>query len=255
MLILLSPSKTQDFETPAPTHAYSAAALLSESELLVKELRKLSSKAIGRLMDVSEKIANLNHARFAQFKTPFTTRNAKQAVFAFRGDVYDGLDADSLDKDALDFAQAHIRILSGLYGVLKPLDLIQSYRLEMKIKLKNPRGKDLYAFWGDRLAAELAQELQQTESSIIINLASEEYFKAVDLKVLGATVITPQFKEKKGKIYKMIGLFAKKARGRMARYIAQRGITHPEALQFFAEDGYRLNVALSKPESPVYTRG
>jgi cytoplasmic iron level regulating protein YaaA (DUF328/UPF0246 family) len=255
MLILLSPSKNQDFEAPAPHPGFSEPALLPESLVLLKELRKLSVNALGKLMDVSEKIATLNRKRYREFSTPFTPANARQAVLAFTGDVYQGLDAHSLDAAALDFAQAHIRILSGFYGVLRPLDLIQPYRLEMKIPLKNPRGKNLYQFWGDRIARTLAAELAGHESKIVVNLASEEYFKAVDAKALGAKIITPQFKEKKGSGYKMIGLFAKKARGRMARYIVQQRITHPEALQFFAEDGYRLNVALSKPDAPLYTRG
>lgn len=255
MLILLSPSKAQDFEAPASTRVFSEPALLDQSKILLKELQKLSAKQIATLMGVSGKIATLNHKRYRKFSTPFTPQNAKQAAFAFEGDVYQGLDAASLDEVTLSFAQSHIRILSGFYGVLRPLDLIQPYRLEMKIRLKNPRGKDLYAFWGDRIARELAHELEAGESSIVVNLASDEYFKAVDVKALNAKIITPQFKEKKGSGYKMIGLLAKKARGEMARYIVQQRITHPEALQFFAEDGYRLNVALSKPETPVYTRG
>lgn len=255
MLILLSPSKTQNFDTPAPTGSYAVPALLAQSQLLMKELRKLSQKDIGNLMDISSKLAALNYDRYHNFKVPFTARNAKPAAFAFEGDVYEGLDAPSLDAKALAFAEAHLRILSGLYGVLRPLDLIQPYRLEMKTKLANPRGKDLYAFWGDLLTENLNEALSELEPKVVINLASEEYFKAIDVKNLRAKLITPQFKEKKGKGYQMIGLLAKKARGRMARYICSRGITVPEALQFFSEDGYRFNVALSKPESPVYTRG
>lgn len=255
MLILLSPSKAQDFETPAPTRSYTQPIFSAESVKLIKELRKLKVKEIAKLMGVSEKIARLNFERYKHFKTPFTLENAKQAVFAFSGDVYGGLNAASFDEETLEFAQAHIRILSGLYGLLKPLDLIQPYRLEMRIRLANPAGKDLYTFWGDRLAKLLKAEAEASGASAIVNLTSEEYFKAVNPKELGVKLITPQFKEKKGATYRMIGLLAKKARGSMARYIASQRITHPEALQFFAEDGYRLNVQLTKPEAPVYTRG
>jgi cytoplasmic iron level regulating protein YaaA (DUF328/UPF0246 family) len=254
MLILLSPSKAQAFDGPSPARAFSEPAMLDESQLLIKELRKLTTKAISKLMDVSEKIATLNRARYQEFHTPFTPENARQAAFAFKGAVYEGLDADTLDEEALAFAQTHIRILSGLYGVLRPLDLIQAYRLEMSIRLKNPRGRDLYKFWHERLTHQIGHELEASGSRIVVNLASEEYFRAVDMKALNATLVTPQFKEKKDTGYKMIGLVAKKARGQMARYISQQRITHPEALQFFAEDGYRLNVALSRPDTPVYTR-
>jgi len=254
MLILLSPSKTQDFDTKPPVREYTQPALLEESKILIKELRKLDEVDIRSLMGISSKLAALNYERYRQFKTPFSVANAKQAMFAFQGDVYDGLDAASFDDKAVAFAQSHLRILSGLYGVLRPLDLMQPYRLEMGIRLANARGKDLYAFWGDRLTEYLNHELETLEPKVVINLASEEYFKAINPAKLNATLITPQFKEKKGKNYQMIGLFAKKARGRMAHYILSRGIIVPEALQFFAEDGYRFNVALSKPNYPVYTR-
>jgi cytoplasmic iron level regulating protein YaaA (DUF328/UPF0246 family) len=250
MLILLSPSKTQDFEAPPPTDSCTQPVLLDESQLLMKELCKLTKKGIGKLMGVSEKIAALNYERYKAFSAPFTLKNAKQAAFAFQGDVYDGLDAASLTPEALSFAQARLWILSGLYGVLRPLDLIQPYRLEIKIKLPNPRGKNLYAFWGDRITDRLNEELAALEPKVVVNLASEEYFKAINLKKLAAKVITPQFKEKKKAGYQTIGLLAKKARGQLARYILMRNITVVEALQFFSEDGYRLNVALSKPESP-----
>ena len=254
MLVLLSPSKTQDFETPSLVSVSAEPVLLAESLTLIKALRKISAKEIAKLMQISEKLATLNYERYRAFRAPFTAKNAKPAIFAFKGDVYEGFAAESLDKPSLDFAQNHIRILSGLYGVLKPLDLIQPYRLEMKIRLENPRGDDLYSFWGDRITELLASELEKEDSPAVVNLASEEYFKAVHAKSLKARLVTPQFKEKKRDGYKMIALFAKKARGLMARYIAEHKITHPEALQFFAEDGYRLNVPLSTPDAPVYTR-
>jgi cytoplasmic iron level regulating protein YaaA (DUF328/UPF0246 family) len=255
MLVLLSPSKRQNFEADPPAKVHSEPAFLGKSQTLVKELRKLSVQEISALMGVSEKIAALNKQRYKDFKTPFTLKNAKQAAFAFKGDVYDGLKAETFDDATLSYAQGHIRILSGLYGLLKPLDLIQPYRLEMRITLKNAKGKDLYAFWGDTLTQSLKKELEGAESRTIVNLASEEYFKAVQPEGLGAALVVPQFKEKKGGAYRMIGLLAKKARGRMARYIVEQRVEDPEALQFFAEDGYRFNVALSTPNSPVYTRG
>ncbi len=255
MLILLSPSKTQDFDTAAPVAQHSDAPLLKESLILAKELRKLSAQNISKLMEVSDKIAALNHERFQQFSTPFTPANAKQAAFAFKGDVYDGLDVETLNAKALAFAQNHIRILSGLYGVLRPLDLIQPYRLEMKTKLKNPRGKDLYHFWENRITDALNNDLKTQKNPVIINLASEEYFKAVKPTLLKASLITPQFKEKKGSTYQMIGLFAKRARGMMARYIATQRIASPEALLAFAEDGYTFNEKLSEATKPVFTRG
>jgi cytoplasmic iron level regulating protein YaaA (DUF328/UPF0246 family) len=251
MLVVISPSKTQDFESPAPTLEHTQPALLKESEQLMHALRGLSEKRIATLMDISPKLATLNHERYRHFKTPFTPKNAKQAVFAFQGDVYDGLEAATLSAKALQFAQSHLRILSGLYGVLRPFDLIQPYRLEMKTKLANPRGKDLYGFWGDMLTKQLAAE----KPKLLVNLASQEYFAAIDPKSLGATVITPQFKEKKAGTYKMIALFAKQARGRMAGYICRGAITTADALHGFAEDGYRYNPTLSEPHSPVFTRG
>lgn len=255
MLVLLSPSKTQDFDTAPPVAVHSDARLMDESALLMKELAKLPAKKIATLMTVSEKIATLNHKRFKSFKTPFTPENAKQAVFAFKGDVYDGLEAEGLSPAALDFAQEHVRILSGLYGVLRPLDLIQPYRLEMKTRLANARGKDLYHFWGSRITEVLNQDLAALGTTIVINLASEEYFKSVHVKALKATVITPQFKDKKKTGYQMIGLFAKRVRGAMARYITTHAITNTEALHFFAEDGYRWNASLSTKHIPVFTRG
>jgi cytoplasmic iron level regulating protein YaaA (DUF328/UPF0246 family) len=255
MLILLSPSKTQDFINPTPFADYTQPALLEESKLLMKELKKFSEEEISGLMHISGKLATLNYERYQHFKTPFTPANSKQAVFAFQGDVYDGLNVTALGEDALYFLQEHVRILSGLYGALRPLDLIQAYRLEMGTSLKNIRGRDLYAFWGDKITDSINTQLQAINSDIVINLASEEYFKAINVKKLNARLITPQFKEKRLSGYKMIGLFAKKARGHMAHYIAHRQIEEPEALRFFAEDGYRLNVTLSTAKSPVYTRG
>lgn len=254
MLVLLSPSKTQNFDDPIPVAAFSQPRLLEESAMLIKQLSALSISEISALMQVSEKIATLNHARYHTFSTPFTEQNARPAVFAFRGDVYDGLNAPSFNVQSLEFAQAHLRIVSGLYGLLRPLDLIQPYRLEMKTKLKNSRGKDLYAFWGNRVTELIKEDLAGMRNPAIINLASQEYANAVNFKALNVPVITPQFKEKQASGYKIIGLLAKKARGRMAHYICSQHIDNEEAIRFFSEDGYRLNVSLSTPLMPVYTR-
>lgn len=255
MIVLLSPSKTQDFETPSPVKKATLPALLDDASLLMKQLEKLKKHEIATLMEVSEKIAALNYERFHRFTLPFTASNAKPAVFAFRGDVYDGLDADTLPPKALTFAQAHLRILSGLYGALRPLDLIQPYRLEMKIRLANPRGKDLYRFWGSRITDEINAAAKASKAHAVINLASEEYFKAVQAKTLTAPLVTPQFKEKKGKDFHMVALFAKQARGRLARFIITHGLRKPEEILAFAEDGYRLNKTLSTEDKPVFTRG
>lgn len=253
MLVLLSPSKTQDFtavDSPTP----SQPELLEHTELLAKELKKLSAAQIGKLMGVSEKLSALNHQRFKDFHTPFTPENAKPAALAFKGDVYDGLDAPSLSKKELAFAQHSLRILSGFYGVLRPLDLIQAYRLEMKTPLKNPRGKDLYAFWGDRLTETLNAHLQAEKTDTVINLASQEYFGAVKAKKLDGRLITVHFKERKDGKLKVIGLFAKRARGMMARYIVQHGITKPEGLTAFNEAGYGFEPELSSDTEFVFAR-
>lgn len=253
MLVLLSPSKTQDF-TPVDSPKPTQPALLQESEILMGELRKLSAPKIGKLMGVSEKLATLNHQRFQDFSTPFTPKNAKPAALAFKGDVYDGLDAPSLSARELEFAQHSIRILSGLYGVLRPLDLIQAYRLEMKTPLKNPRGKDLYAFWGDRLTELLNQQLKEEKTDTIVNLASQEYFSAVNTKKLAGRLVTVHFKERKDGKLKVIGLFAKRARGMMARYIVQQGITDIGAITRFHEDGYQFEPELSTDGEFVFAR-
>lgn len=255
MLVLLSPSKTQDFspvETtiPSPTKP----ELLAESTTLVKELRGLSATEIGKLMSVSEKLSALNHQRYQDFTTPFTEENAKPAALAFKGDVYDGLDAPSLNKKQFEFAQQSIRILSGLYGVLRPLDLIQAYRLEMKTPLKNPRGKDLYTFWGSRLTDTLNRHLQEEKTDTIINLASQEYFSAIQPKALKGKLITVHFKERKDGKLKVIGLFAKRARGMMARYIVEHNIRDAGALTAFSEADYSFQPELSTDAEFVFAR-
>lgn len=254
MIILLSPSKTLDMDSPAAKVKSTQPALLKESEKLISHARKMDIYDIASLMKVSEKLAKLNHERFANFTTPFTDANAKPCGFAFKGDVYDGMDFESFSPQDREFAQTHLRILSGLYGLLRPLDLMQAYRLEMGIKLANERGKNLYEFWGDRITNEINKAAAESKSECVVNLASNEYFSAVKPKALNAPIITPQFKESKNGTYKVIGIMAKKARGRMAAWIIQNRITSPVAIQAYNQDDYRYNAALSSPESYIFTR-
>jgi cytoplasmic iron level regulating protein YaaA (DUF328/UPF0246 family) len=254
MLIVISPAKTLDYETPPVTQTQTKPALLKQSQRLIKILRNYSALDLAELMHLSMKLAELNFERYHAWKTPFTLKNAKQAALAMKGDVYTGLDAESLSEGDLDFAQEHLRILSGLYGVLRPLDLMQPYRLEMGTKLPNEQGKDLYAFWGDTITQTLKQAMAKQGDDLLINLASNEYFKSVKPKLLEARIITPQFKEYKNGAYKMIGIYAKKARGLMSRYIIQHRLEDPEQMKAFDVEGYNYNEALSKPNEWVFTR-
>ncbi|HSG92336.1 MAG TPA: peroxide stress protein YaaA, partial [Methylotenera sp.] len=244
MLTVISPAKTLDFETPATTEQYSQPAFLKQSQQLIDGLKKLSVQEVASLMSISDKLAGLNVARYQEWQQPFTTSNAKQAVLAFKGDVYTGLDADTLDQKGLDFAQAHLRILSGLYGVLKPLDLMQAYRLEMGTKFAVKGGKDLYSFWGKQIREALEND-PAFKDKVLVNLASNEYFKAVDAKQLDATIITPVFKDWKNGQYKMISFYAKKARGLMSRFIIDKQIDKPEALKDFDYQGYQFSPEMS----------
>lgn len=254
MLLLISPAKTLDFESPAPTNEYTQAGFLAESKLLIDELRALSPHAICSLMGVSEKLGLLNYDRFASWKMPFKPGNAKQALYAFQGDVYTGMQADTFSDTDLVFAQRHLRMLSGLYGLLRPLDLIQPYRLEMGTAFANARGKNLYEFWGGSITEAINGQLAQLESDVVINLASQEYFGAVKLKQLKANVVTPVFKDKKNGNYKIISFFAKKARGMMSAYAIQNRITDPEILKQFTVGGYAYNPTLSRAQEWVFTR-
>jgi len=254
MLILLSPSKTLDETSPYPAITPSTPQFLEQTEALAGVMRKKSAKAIGELMDISEKLAALNHARFQQFHTPFTAENARPAIFTFKGDVYDGLDITCFTPEALQTANQHIRMLSGFYGLLKPFDLIQPYRLEMGIRLKTSRGKNLYEFWGNRLTEALNAELAGMEDKTVINLASQEYFGAVNTKKLQGELITPAFKEQKGNQLKVIGLFAKRARGMMARHLVTHSGPLAARIQSFREDGYAYDPALSKGGEWVFAR-
>lgn len=254
MLIVISPAKTLDYETPATTKKSSQAALLDESQDLIDDLKKLAPQDISKLMGISDKLGSLNYDRYQQWQRPFTKTNAKQAVLAFKGDVYTGLDAESLSQDELSFAQQHLRILSGLYGVLKPLDLMQAYRLEMGTKFNNRRGKDLYEFWGERITDILNKQLKSVKSDVLVNLASNEYFKAVKKDKLKAKIITPIFKDMKNGQYKIISFYAKKARGLMSAYVIKKGITEAAKLKRFNWEGYNYNKELSKGDDWVFTR-
>ena len=245
MKVIISPAKTQDFEKPTTTKKFTQPTLLKQTKVLMKELEKLSKKDIVKLMSVSDKIAELNYERFHDYKFPFNLKNAKQALFAFQGDVYRDIDIENYNDKAMTFAQDHLRILSGLYGLLRPLDLIQPYRLEMKTKLKNPAGKDLYEFWGQQITAAL-------QDDTVINLASNEYSKA--LKNFSGRMITPVFKEIKDGQPKIIAIYAKLARGTMSNFIIKTQITKPEKIQEFNQDGYKFQPKLSNEDEFVFHR-
>ena len=254
MLIVVSPAKTLDYDTPPKTKKFTMPDFLDESQLLIDRLRQLSSLDISELMKVSTKIAELNFDRYESWNKKFTTSNAKQALLAFKGDVYTGLDVDSFNAKDLDFAQKHLRILSGLYGLLKPLDLMQPYRLEMGTRLSNERGRNLYEFWDTRITDGINQQLKKIKSGYLINLASNEYFKSVKAKHLRAEIITPAFREYKNGDYKMIGIFAKKARGMLSRYIIKNRLSDIEDIKAFDEEGYKFNKKLSRDNDWVFTR-
>ena len=254
MLTVISPAKTLDFETVPTTRRSTRPQFLERAAELVKEARELSPDDLRELMGVSEKIAELNHQRFMNWSEPFTLDNAKQAVLAFKGDVYTGLEAETLNSGQLQFAQQHLRILSGLYGLLRPLDLMQPYRLEMGIRFATPGGRNLYEFWGDSLTRALNTQLGKSGSRVLVNLASNEYFKSLQPGALDAEIVTPVFKDLKGGKYKIISFYAKKARGQMARYIIDNELNEPDGLRRFRRDGYRYNKAESTAREPVFTR-
>lgn len=254
MLLVVSPAKNLDYDSPLATEQFSQPELLEHSKILIEQCKKLTPADISSLMGVSDKLAGLNAARFGEWSTPFTPENSRQAILAFNGDVYTGLDAKTFSEENFAFAQQHMRILSGLYGLLKPLDLMQAYRLEMGKKLDNERGTNLYQFWGDIITEHLNSAIEQQGDSVLINLASNEYFKSVKKKSLNAEVITPAFKDWKNGQYKMISFFAKKARGLMARYIIENQITELEELKAFNVAGYEYSTELSKGNDWVFTR-
>lgn len=253
MLVILSPSKTLDFKAPA-SGDYTMPECLEDTKLLIHECKKLSKADIQQLMGVSEKLAELNYNRFQSFKTPFNLDNAKQAVFAFKGDVYDGLAVENFNEQDISYAQDHLRILSGLYGLLKPLDLIQPYRLEMGRKLKNQKGKNLYNFWNEKITSLLNNTLKAKGDNLLVNLASNEYYNAVNENDIEGEIITPNFKVNKNGQYKVIGLLAKRARGLMAQYIVKNRITEINQLKDFNEDGYNYNAEMSNGNNMIFTR-
>lgn len=254
MLIVLSPAKSLDFETEATTSQFSMPEFLSQSQQLVDLLKLLSPAELGSLMKISDKLAVLNVARYGSWTLPFTKDNAKQALLCFTGDVYRGLDATTLDQKGLDYAQQKIRIISGLYGILKPLDLMQPYRLEMGSRLNNDRGKDLYTFWGEQLQQSISDDLGNHTFPTLINLASKEYFTALKLPSFQFRVITPVFKDWKNGQYKHINFYAKKARGLMSRYAIDHQIEDPLQLKQFDYEGYQFDDALSDENNWIYTR-
>jgi len=254
MLMVVSPAKDLDYQTPAPQFEVTQPELLSHSSDLIQVCRDLTPLQLSQLMHISDKLAGLNAARFADWQLPFTTENAKAALFAFNGDVYQGLDAGSLTADDVQYAQQHLRILSGLYGVLKPLDLMQAYRLEMGTALANPRGANLYQFWGDIVTTQLNQQLETLNSPVLLDLASQEYFKVVKPKLLARPVLNVQFKDFKNGDYKIISFFAKKARGLMARYVIQQRVQDVEALKDFNLGGYQFSSSHSTAAQLVFLR-
>jgi cytoplasmic iron level regulating protein YaaA (DUF328/UPF0246 family) len=254
MLIVLSPAKSLDYKTPVKVKAPTLPEFVSESAKLIADLKKLSPQDVAKLMGLSDQLATLNVGRYRDWSKTFSEINSKPAIYAFDGDVYDGFDVKSLNAKAIDFAQDHIRILSGLYGALRPLDLMQAYRLEMGTSLKNTRGKDLYAFWGNRVTNSLKKILDKEKKPVLLNLASEEYFKVLQAKDLGCPVIAPVFQDAKEGKYKIISFYAKRARGLMARYVVENRISDPSNLKGFNLDGYKYCAAESTVVKPVFRR-
>lgn len=254
MLMVISPAKTLDFESPLATKRYTQPALLDESQKLINVARKLSPADISSLMHISDKLAVLNAERFNDWQPDFSPDNARQAILAFKGDVYTGLQAETFSEKQFDFAQQHLRMLSGLYGLLRPLDLMMPYRLEMGIKLANPVGKDLYSFWGDKLTEALNAALAEQGDNVLINLASDEYFKAVKPKLLNGEIIKPVFLDEKNGKFKVISFYAKKARGLMSRYIIENKLNKPAQLKKFDVDGYFFDADASKGNELVFKR-
>ena len=254
MLIVVSPAKSLDFTSKARTRRFTEPQYLEESTELVDQLQGLSPEDFSELMHISSDLGELNHERYANWHTPFDLKNAKQALFAFKGDVYIGMEAEKFSTADLNFAQKHLRILSGLYGLLRPLDLMQPYRLEMGSRFKNKRGKNLYEFWDRKLTDNLNELLEQEKKPVLLNLASKEYFSAIKPAALNAEVISPVFKDYSNGQYKILSFFAKKARGSMAAYIIQNRIKNPTRLKDFDVDGYRYSEKESTRAQPVFLR-
>lgn len=254
MLMVISPAKTLDYTTPVSLKDYTQPKYIKQAEQLVKQLKKLSVQDIASLMGISDKLAALNMARFEQWTPHFNTDNAKQAILAFKGDVYTGLDVETFTDADFQFSQQHLRILSGLYGILKPLDLMQPYRLEMGTKFANAKGKNLYEFWGDQITQGLNKVIKEQGDDILINLASKEYFSSVKTSQLNAHLIDIEFKDLKENQYKIISFYAKKARGMMARYIIKNQLSHIEQLKGFNSEGYYYAEDLSTLNKLIFLR-
>lgn len=254
MLAVISPAKKLDFNPVETTLPLTQPEFLSQTKKLITRSRKLSALDLKQLMKISDDLSELNRKRFKAMKFPLTPDNAKPAAYAFNGDTYTGLQAPRFSEQDMVYAQDHLRILSGLYGLVRPLDLIQPYRLEMGSRLDTERGSDLYQFWGDRLARKLSSLLKEHETPVLINLASTEYFKAVKRENLKADIITPVFKEIKGNEAKIIGFFAKKARGMMARFMIENRLDKVEGLKDFTLEGYNFQPTLSSDNEYIYTR-
>ena len=252
MKYLISPAKTLDLDSSLPVDSHSQPIFLDQAQALIQTIKPYTPSDIATLMKLSDKLATLNVERYQDWRKAHTTDNSRPAIFTFMGDVYTGLDAYSLSKAQIDYAQSHLRILSGLYGLLKPLDLIQAYRLEMGTKLKNDQGDNLYHFWGDSIAQALNDDLLEDE--LLVNLASNEYFKAVNKKVVRNTIITPNFLDEKNGQFKVISFYAKKARGLMVRYLIESGAETLDDIKGFNLAGYQFDESRSKPSEPVFIR-
>jgi len=253
MLVVISPAKTLKTDIVAVDDA-SMPVLLSKSKKLVTTLNKYKPSQLSSLMGISAKLAQLNYERYQQWNTPYVYKEALTAIYAFRGEVFNGLDIDTFSKEELDYTNQHLRILSGLYGVLKPKDAILAYRLEMGTKLEQGGFKNLYKFWGDIITQELNKDLKLNDDSVLVNLASQEYFKSINTNILNASVITPVFKEAKNGNFKVISIFAKKARGMMSRFIMKNRIIDHNDIKHFDDDGYYFNDKLSTKTQFVFTR-
>ena len=254
MISIISPAKKLNFNSESPIKAFTQCDFLNESQKLVDQAKEYSFDDIMKLMSVSENIANLTAQRFQDWNMPFDGQNAKQAVLAFNGDTYTGLDAENFNSDDFNYSQDHLRILSGLYGLLRPLDLIQPYRLEMGTKMKNTKGKNLYDFWGTKISEQLNSDIENHESKYIVNCASDEYFKVIDLTTLNVPVIKPIFKDVKNGIPKVISFFAKRARGMMSKYIIKNRVESIDQLHLFNDSGYEFQPDQSNDHELIYIR-
>ena len=254
MMIVISPAKSLYSHSPIQLDKYTEAEFLPEAEKIISVMKKKKPAQLSKLMDISPKLAELNFQRFQEWSLPFSPNNSWQAILMFNGDVYQGLKAETFSAEEFDTAQNHLRILSGVYGLLKPLDLIQAYRLEMGTSVAIARKKNLYEFWKTKITARLNEEMAQSNQKILINLASNEYFSAINTRKLKARIITPAFKEHKNGQYQMVSFFAKRARGLMSRFIIQNQISDPEEIKAFTDEGYYFNNQLSKGDNWLFIR-